>query len=480
MIATLAALSIACCLVGWTAVQGAAGYGVPLQTGISEEPTGPEMDQSLTHARATGAQFQRLTFSWRAIAPAKRTREFDPANPFDPAYRWQRVDRAIAATFAHGLTPFISINEPPSWGQSPEGAGEEQPDPTQLALFAQAFATRYDGSQPGLPWVRYWEVWNEPNSTFFLLPQIQNGRAVSIDNYRTLLNASSAAIHQANPSNVVIGGALFPNGQHHATVTTIAPLEFTRRLFCLSGGAHPHRVCNASVNADVWSVHPYTSGGPSTLPLNPANIWIANLAVLSRIVRAAQRVGTLVAPQPVQMWVTEFSWGSSPLAPRGVPLSLERRWVAETLYRAWSAGVSQFSWYELQDEARLDNLNPYGGLYFECTRGIYCARPKPATEAFRFPFVAYASSKRRMLVWGRTPAGAVGTVRVEWRQGGRWRSLAKLRTDGDGIFTARLSLPRGADPSSALLRAVLLGDPAISPPFSLHRTPDIAVTPFGT
>jgi hypothetical protein len=480
VLTALAALSISCLLLASTAAQRAAGYGAPLQTGISEEPTSPEMEQSLTHARAVGGQYQRLTFSWRAIAPTRRTPGFDPANPNDPAYRWQRADRAIAATVAHGLTPFIGIDEPPAWGQSPEGSGEKQPDPTQLALFTQAFATRYDGSEPGLPWVRYWEVWNEPNSSIFLLPQLRGTKAVSIDNYRTMLNASAAAIHEANPRNFVIGGALFPNGQRHQAVTTIAPLEFTRRLFCLSGGTHPHRVCSATVKADVWSVHPYTSGGPSTLPLNPDNVWIANLGTLTKLVRAAQRVGTLVAAQPVQTWVTEFSWGSSPPAPHGVPLSLERRWVAETLYRAWGAGISQFSWYELQDEVAPTNPNPYGGLYFECTRGIYCARPKPAAEAFRFPFVAYASPKRRVLVWGRTPAGVVGTVQVQWRQGRRWRNLSKLRTDSDGVFTARSPLPGAADPSNAVLRAVLLTDPASSPPFSLSRPSDIAVTPFGT
>jgi hypothetical protein len=54
-----------------------------------------------------------------------------------------------------------------------------------------------------------------------------------------------------------------------------------------------------------------------------------------------------------------------------------------------------------------------------------------------------------------------------------------LRTDGDGIFTARPILPRGANPKSALLRAVQAGGGA-SPSFSLHRPSEILVTPFGT
>lgn len=458
-------------------IPSANAYGVALRTGISEDPAGQEIEQSLARATALGSQFQRLTFGWRAIAPGLPPRE--PTNPNDPAYRWRDVDRVIATTLAHGLTPYIGIDEPPTWAQSPPGAGEDSPDPTQLALFSQAFATRYDGAQPGLPWVRYWEVWNEPNASFFLRPQLWQGRVVSIENYRTLLNASSAAIHSADPENLVIGGALFPNGQRRTTITTIAPLEFMRGLFCLSGGVHPRRVCNATVAADVWSMHPYTTGGPSTLPANPDNVWIANLGSLTRLVRSAQRLGALVSSHPVQTWVTEFGWGSSPRAPRGVPLALESRWVAETLYRAWNAGISQFSWYELSDEASPSNPNPFGGLYSECTRGIFCARPKPAAAAFRFPFVAYAQPGRRVLVWGRTPGGIVGRVRVQFQQGRVWRTLSTLKTDGDGIFTARRALPRGANTKNSSLRAVFVGDPANSPAFSLRRPPELIVSPFG-
>jgi hypothetical protein len=453
-------------------------FGVPLQTGIAVDPSGPEMNQTLAHVRAVGGQFQRLTFSWRAIAPENPPPGFEPANPNDPSYNWGEVDRVIAATLAHGLTPFIGIDEPPVWGQSPPGAGEDSPDPTQLALFARAFATRYDGSQPGLPWIRYWEVWNEPNASYFFRPQIEENRIVSVDAYRTLLNDVATAVHGVRPDDVVIGGALFPNGIASSSVTAIAPLEFARELFCLSAGPNPHKTCNTQVDVDAVSVHPYTSGGPSTLPANPDNVWIDDLGSLTSLIQAAQRLGTLVSANPVQTWVTEFGWGSTPPAPAGVPLVLEQRWVAEALYRAWSAGVSMFAWYALRDEA-MGAPNEYGGLYFECPQGVSCDTPKPAATAFRFPFVAYRTAKRRVLVWGRTPEGVPGTVKIQWLQGGRWRGLTTLSTDSDGIFTARPRLPRKANPKSALLRAVQVGRGAASPAFSLHRTPDIVVTPFG-
>jgi hypothetical protein len=475
----LLAITVALGATRLLAPQRALGFGVALQTAISMyPPDGAEGVTALEHVHGTGARLVRLAVSWRQAAPASPPPGFDPANPNDPAYNWSEFDRLVRGAVASGLEPMIDIMRPPSWAQAPLGAGVERPDPAQLGLFAHVAASRYDGSRPGLPWVRYWEVWNEPNVSFFLQPQIQSGRIVSVDTYRTMVNDFAAGVHRARRDNLVIGGELFPNGVNRPGITAIAPLDFTRRLFCLSAGARPRRVCNTRVAVDVWSVHPYTSGGPSTRPANPDNIWIANLQSLTNLVRAAQRLSTLTSTRPAQTWVTEFSWDSNPPDPQGVPLRLEQRWVAETLYRSWQAGINVFTWFGLWDQPLGLSLFQ-SGLYFACSGGIYCDTPKPAAAAFRFPFVAYPSPKRRVLLWGRTPEGVVGSVSIQWRQGRHWRALATLATDPDGIFSARLTLPREASPTQVLLRAVDLGVGA-SPSFSLHRPPDIPVTPFGS
>ncbi len=453
----------------------AAAFGVPLQTGLASYPPESHEAPALSRIHGVGAQFLKISFSWSSVAPQSPTPGFNPANPADPAYRWGPWDATIAAAVAHGLTPVIDIVEAPAWAQSAPGP-VMSPDPNQLALFAQAVATRYDGSRPGLPRVSYWEVWNEPNASVFLQPQLAGNNIVSVDNYRAMINAFAAAVHAVHPDNLVIGGALFPNALRRPGVTAIAPLEFTRRLFCLSPGGSPRRVCNATVNVDAWSTHPYTSGGPSALPANPDNVWLANLQSLTSLIHAAQRLGTLVSSRPAQLWVSEFSWNSSPPNPGGVPVGLEQRWVAEALYRAWRAEARVFTWFKLSDEPV--GASPYqSGLEFNCPGGVSCATPKPAAASFRFPFVAYPAAKHRVLVWGRTPAGVPGRVRVEWKQGSRWRAFATLKTDADGIFTSRTALPRAASSSSALLRATQVGGDA-APAFSLRTPREISVTPF--
>jgi hypothetical protein len=232
------------------------------------------------------------------------------------------------------------------------------------------------------------------------------------------------------------------------------------------------------VNVDVWSVHPYTSGGPSTLPANPDNVWIDNLGALTRLTQAAQRLKTLVSSNPVQTWVTEFSWDTNPPDPRGVPLGVDQRWVAEALYRAWRAGISVFTWFSLYDEP-LGSSPFQAGLFFACADGSDCDTPKPAAAAFRFPFVAFKLRRGSALVWGLAPPGSNPLVQVEWLYHGVWRGLAWMRSDGSGAFVGRLRLPTAIGPANGVLRATAQGGQS-SPPFSLRHPPDIPATPFGS
>jgi Cellulase (glycosyl hydrolase family 5) len=476
---TLAVLSLVSIAALAPHAEPARAYGLALRTAVAtDSPFDRDGQLMLAHIREAGAQLVRIDIGWNLVAPASPPPGFQPANPSDPGYDWREADRAIDQVVAAGLEPIVDIGAPPTWAQAPPGAGPLSPEPVQYGQFAAAAARRYDGSTPGQPRVRYWDVWNEPNASYFLRPQTLAGQIVSVNTYRAMLESFATAVHGVAPDNVVIGGELFPNGVDDATVTAIAPLDFTRRLFCISAGARPRRICAVHVPVDVWSVHPYTSGSPTTLPANPDNIWLSNLSSLTAAVRSAQRLGTLVAARPAQVWVTESSWDSNPPDPRGVPVKIEQRWVAEAIYRSWVSGIGVFTWFSLRDEAL--GASPFqSGLYFECSAGVACDTPKPAEEAFRFPFVAYGQRRHRVLVWGRTPVGVPGTVQVQWLAGTRWRGLVKLSTDGDGIFTARVALPRRASATTALLRAVRLGAVEPSPAFSLQPPPNLPVTPFG-
>src|SRR5262249_38734067 len=148
----------------------------------------------------------------------------------------------------------------------------------------------------------------------------------------------------------------------------------------------------------------------------------------------------------------------------------EGRWVAEALYRMWSAGVSLVTWFTLRDQPV--RTSPYqSGLYFRGA-SLAGARPKPALTAFRFPFVAFPRAGK-VFVWARTPGGKGATLVVEQRGSSGWRRVALIRANRLGIATATFAtLGRGA------LRASSGGETSL--PFSLVSPPDHAYQPFGS
>ena len=454
----------------------------PLVTAI--DPDGPYTgaDATLTsqRVRAAGARRIRLLLNWRNAAPDTPPPGFDAANPGDPSYDWSDFDAELLPAAAAGLDAIVVIRSAPDWAEG-AGAGRPgtiRPDPGQFARFGYAAATRYSGRFAGLPRVRFWQVWNEPNHFGFLNPQNEGGALASVGQYAAMLNAFSDAVHAVDPANVVIAGALAPFQNPDPTVTP--PLSFMSQLLCVSATAHPRATCNTQLHFDVWSHHPYTSGSPTHHATAPGDVSIPELRHMNSMLRAAVRAGHVRSRAGVSFWVTEFAWDTNPPDPGAVPLSLHARWVSEALYRIWKAGVSLVTWYKLRDDAALGRPNSAAfqcGLYFRCPGGLACDQPKPALRAFRFPFVAFRSG-RHVYVWGRTPSGERVRVIVEQRfqkgRQGRWRRVARLRADRYGIFSRRWRTSR-----RGRLRAVLRGGRDFSAAFSLKRPPDRPVNPFG-
>jgi hypothetical protein len=445
----------------------------PLVTGVFEPTAFAVTDLALRRTVASGATTVRVMLYWSTVAPRVREAGFRPENPGDPAYAWEPVDRQIRSVAAHGIAPILSIQSAPSWAaqSGPGPPGTVRPDPAELAHFATAAARRYSGAFAGLPRVRYWQAWNEPNLTAFLAPQFVGKRSVSPAWYRAMVNAFSGAVHSVHRDNIVVAGGLAP-----FTVATsdnprwgMGPLAFMREMLCLSKKLN--RTCRAQTRFDAWSHHPYTTGGPTHHARLPNDVSIPDLPEMSRLLNAAVSQRRVISRQRVRFWVTEFSWDTSPPDPQGVPSQLHGRWVAEALYRMWSAGVSLVTWFMLRDSPM--NASPFqAGLYFAGSM-LEQDRPKPALRAFRFPFVALPE-KGRVVAWGRTPTSRRGRVVLERRLRGGWRRLAVVRANRHGIFQRTFKMRPGG-----YVRAhVATGE--LSLPFAVKKTPDRAVCPFGT
>jgi hypothetical protein len=434
----------------------------PLETAIVDpvEFTSPTADLALSHAVKTGASAIKVPLFWDTIAPATRPSHFRPTDPNEPAYNWEGLDSELRLIRSHGLEPIVYIAGPPDWAIR-KLDGFPRVDPRLYGQFALAAVRRYSGRTQGLPRVRYWEAWNEPNK----VPG-REFKPGAPDWYREIVNAFAASAHSV-PGNAVIAGGLAPFG----ISTAVAPLAFMRGLLCLSSGPHPRPTCSAKVHFDIWSTDPYSAGGPTHHAYRKNDVSIADLPEMKAMLDAGVRLGHVVSTGPVRFWVTEFSWDSNPPDPAGVPAALEGRWAAEALYRMWSAGVSLVTWFTLRDQPV--RTSPYqSGLYF---RGPSLARdrPKPALTAFRFPFVAFPRPKHRVLVWARTPTGKPATLVVEQRGSSGWHRVGTIRANRAGIASATLAA-RGRGP----LRARSGVDASL--PFSLVAPPDHTYQPFGS
>jgi hypothetical protein len=439
---------------------------------------------AFAHARQTGATVVRLSLDWRQVAPRPLSAGADPADPGNPRYRWGAVDRQVRLAVQARLQPILDIVDPPAWARrpGPDGKGTLPTlrDPGgDLGKFALAAARRYGGTFRGLPRVRYWQVWNEPNVSEYLDPQYADGEPASPAIYRQMVNAMADAVHSVHSNNLTIAGGQSPFAQANASTdpldrhVVIPPMRFMRELLCMSAGSNPKPTCDDPISFDAWSHHPYTSGGPTHRATFPDDVSLGDLPQMKRLLDAAAKAGHIRAKGVVRFWVTEFSWDSQPPDPMGVPAHLEAQWVAEALYRMWQSGVNLVTWFLVRDLDRFQS-SFQSSLYFNGAT-IAADKPKPALAAFRFPFVGYVV-KGRIAVWGRTPWGKPGRVLVEEQRGGRWKRLEIVQTNRSGIFAKTFGAPKGR-----YVRARVLGPGGLAArPFPLAGPKDLAVNPFGS
>lgn len=464
-------------LAGFSLSASARAAG-PIETAVYDIPNDPLAFKRVHDAGATAV---RIVADWNEMAGvADRSVLGDASDPNNPHYYWTWVDSQVRLAKANKLEPIIVVMNAPPWAErgrpSSYDPGTLGVDAGELGQWATALAKHYDGNH-GIGRVRYFEAWNEPNNFRFLNPQWDGSKwppskSPAVEIYRRMVNAFASGVYSANSSNRVIAGALAPfTGNPNLPLSP--PLPFMRSLLCLTSRNKPIAGCEP-IQFDIWAHQPYTSGNPTHSANSPNDVSLGDLPVMRRVLQAGVKSGKVISEAPVRFWVTEWSWDTNPPDDTAVPLKLHKRWVAESLYRMWKNGVSLGTWFRLRDDVNptVPNAGLYqSGLYFTCAGGLSCDKPKPSLEAFRFPFVAFRQGGS-VLIWGRLPWSKRGTANVEQKVGGRWRRLARMRTNKYGIFTKKIKTGAKGDFRARLGREA-------SVPFSLKVPPDMLVNPFG-
>jgi hypothetical protein len=383
-------------------------YGIQddawIQAGTTKMPV---LEERLDMLDRLGVDVVRYTLRWDHIALRKPRH---PADPTDPAYDWSSSDALVKALHRHGIDVVLTI-----WGAPPWTNGWGKPNwapisPSAAALFATAAAKRY-------PWVRKWEVWNEPNQVGGLYP---NSPRLYV---QRLLNPTVAALHRLNAANVVAGGATSPR----ATATALSAVRFMRGMRA------------AGARFDVYSHHPYPRWfkhrRPETpLQTLPCTQWLTMASLQCLLREVARDFG------PKHVWLTEYGYKTNPPdRSRGVSPALQARYLAEANRRVYQAPrVDVLINFLIRDE-------PVVGRW---ASGFFTARElvKPSFFSFMLPLVAVSRHGVVTTLWGQVrPRSGPQPYLLERRFGGRWIPAGNVAvTGGRGFFTRVVYGPKGS------------------------------------
>jgi len=409
--------------------------------------------------RATGGSVARLVTQWRSIAPSRPPTSADARNPAWPGYRWSATDTMVREARAAGVDVLLSFTMAPDWAEGDGRAasappGTWRPSASDYRLFAEAVARRYSGSfsdsSGRLPRVRYYQPWNEPNLSDFLNPQwTRSGgrfRPASPRIYKGLQNAFYRGAKKVKRSNYIVSAGTAPFGENERGQKRMQAALFARELFCVSGRSRPRpkrRCPGGPVFFDALAHHPYPIGEPRRTAANPDDVVIPDIWKLTRPMKVALRAGYVKPRRRKPVWATEISWDTRPPDPDGLPARLVAHYTAGALYTLWRQGVHVVTWWLMRDEPEHSlgwGYSLQAGVYFRGATVDQDTR-KPGFYAFRFPFTAYTNGGVAQ-VWGLAPHR--GTVSIQRRRGGRWRTIARLRTRPGRMFFRPMRLSAGA------------------------------------
>ncbi|MDQ2910400.1 MAG: hypothetical protein M3R39_05220 [Actinomycetota bacterium] len=317
-------------------------------------------------------QIIRVNLDWFNVA---KKRPLHAADPRDPAYDWDRYDGLVLNAKKYKIQVLLTIYGTPRWANGTKKGRNRAPrQMVFLRYFATAAAKRYSGSFKrgdgvGLPAVRRWLAWNEPNNPIFLAPQWakinkKHYTPIAAKIYAGICTAVWSGVHATHLRREVVGcGATDPRGNNAPTSSrpSISPLAF---LAALKKFGLRH--------FDAYAHHPYYSRpaeSPTTKPKARTVVTLANIGDLTKLL--TRLYGNK------KLWITEYGYQTRP-PDRTFGVS----WVKQAQYltKAYAVArrnprITMMLWFLLRDEGRL------GGWQ----SGFFTAagKKKPAYNAFR-------------------------------------------------------------------------------------------------
>jgi Cellulase (glycosyl hydrolase family 5) len=331
------------CLLVLAAVAPATALSAPrMPVGFQDDPSFRWRDDRITNfnnAAATSATIIRTTAYWSRVAPSRPANATDPN---DPGYHFEDIDELVRNASFRGMTVLLTIFGTPGWANGNQGENHAPTRMSDLQDFAHALAARYSGRYPGIPFVGFYSVWNEPNLEEFLAPAYdKSGKPSSPAVYAQMAAAAYAGIKAGNSRAQVGVGETSPRGRQKpvgagGTQNTIAPGLFAQ----LVAKAAPN------LKFDAWAHHPYSGLGQGP------NVKVAFPNVnLPQIPTFEKKLQQWFKRKFVKIWVTEYGFETKPGEPKGVTDAQQAAYAKQTLAEvAQSPYIYMFIWFIFRDD----------------------------------------------------------------------------------------------------------------------------------
>jgi hypothetical protein len=404
LVATLAAVALTLMAPAASSASPYIRFGVQDDAYLGSDESPEPRLQTLDRL---GVKVVRFTIDWRRIARRKPGRAIDPN---DPAYDWSRTDAVLNGLHRHGIAVLATLYGTPAWANGGRAANVLPRSKYSLAAFAYAAARRY-------PWLRSWEIWNEPNLRRFLSP---NSPQLYV---QRLLNPTYAVLHGLLAGNRVAGGVTSPR----PTPSGLSPVAFMRGMR------------QARARLDAYSHHPY----PVTRGETPSHFaagacryckGVLTLANLPQLLREVRRDFG-----PKRIWLTEYGYQTNPPDRFGVSTAAQAAYVSEAALRAKSARyVDLLIHFMVKDEPQ-----PSGWQSGLLTR---LGAVKPSFNAFMLPIAQAARRGLRTTIWGEIRRrGGSQRYKLQRYSGGRWLPVGGYAfTNARGSYTRVVRAGLGA------------------------------------
>jgi hypothetical protein len=397
-------------------------------------------ERVLRELKSLGADTIRVLAKWNEIAPASQSARrpaFDASDPgaypgFAPYDDLVRRAHALGFRILMVLAP-----DAPRWATAghPPLSFETvnfEPDAPEFGRFAAAVARRYSGHYHGLPAVRNFSIWNEPNHELFLKPI-----ARSPEVYRALVRAALPAVRANGASDVqVFVGETAPAER---AGTSMGPLRFLRRWLCLDARFEPTETAPGCVgferlDVDGFAHHPY---GRALRVTTTADV--VNLLAIRRLgadLDRAAKAGRL--PPGLPIYNTEFGFQTNPPDPtvsttpaRQAELLNDKEEQSYSYPRLRS--YAQYLLYDDPPRPGATDSEIWSG--FQTGLRFADGEAKPALDAYRLPIAVHPAAAG-VRIWGLVrPRVSVSYVQLERQDGDRFVAVGKrVATDDEGYF----------------------------------------------